>query len=139
MSCKTDQFLSTLAAGRGGTCITEEYRPFCSVFFFYLLCRYLSIYLSVQERDPKAHRFLGQVYEAQDNIEKAFGCYKVSTSLSSRTSRFMPSYGADAVLIRQAYKCEILSQDFMIRALGRERICTKVLLAAPWSALAPCD
>lgn len=138
MSYKADE-IPTLAAGRGGTCVTEEYRSFCSVFLFYLLCRYLSIYLSVQERDPKAHRFLGQVYEAQDNIEKAFGCYKVSTSLSSRTSCFMPSYGADAVLIRQAYKCEILSQDFMIRALGRERICTKVLLAAPWSALAPCD
>ncbi|XP_046762290.1 E3 SUMO-protein ligase RanBP2 isoform X16 [Gallus gallus] len=44
--------------------------------------RYLSIYLSVQERDPKAHRFLGQVYEAQDNIEKAFGCYKRSVELN---------------------------------------------------------
>ncbi|XP_075381223.1 ranBP2-like and GRIP domain-containing protein 4 isoform X4 [Mycteria americana] len=38
--------------------------------------RYISTYLSVQERDPKAHRFLGQIYEAEDNIEKAFGCYK---------------------------------------------------------------
>ncbi|XP_040513537.1 E3 SUMO-protein ligase RanBP2 isoform X1 [Gallus gallus] len=44
--------------------------------------RYLSIYLSVQERDPKAHRFLGQIYEAQDNIEKAFGCYKRSVELN---------------------------------------------------------
>ncbi|XP_072195927.1 E3 SUMO-protein ligase RanBP2-like [Excalfactoria chinensis] len=44
--------------------------------------RYISIYLSVQERDPKAHRFLGQIYEAQDNIEKAFGCYKRSVELN---------------------------------------------------------
>ncbi|XP_065597118.1 ranBP2-like and GRIP domain-containing protein 4 isoform X2 [Cyrtonyx montezumae] len=44
--------------------------------------RYISMYLSVQERDPKAHRFLGQIYEAQDNIEKAFGCYKRSVELN---------------------------------------------------------
>ncbi|NXC46543.1 RBP2 ligase, partial [Penelope pileata] len=44
--------------------------------------RYLSTYLNVQERDPKAHRFLGQIYEAQDNIEKAFGCYKRSMELN---------------------------------------------------------
>ncbi|KAK9401802.1 E3 SUMO-protein ligase RanBP2 [Crotalus adamanteus] len=39
--------------------------------------RYISIYLSVQERDPKAHKFLGQLYEAENNTEKAVGCYKV--------------------------------------------------------------
>ncbi|XP_009695971.1 PREDICTED: E3 SUMO-protein ligase RanBP2 [Cariama cristata] len=44
--------------------------------------RYVSTYLSVQERDPKAHRFLGQIYEAEDNIEKAFGCYKRSVELN---------------------------------------------------------
>ncbi|KAM6291370.1 ranBP2-like and GRIP domain-containing protein 4 [Porphyrio hochstetteri] len=44
--------------------------------------RYVSSYLSVQERDPKAHRFLGQIYEAEDNIEKAFGCYKRSVELN---------------------------------------------------------
>ncbi|KAM6095039.1 ranBP2-like and GRIP domain-containing protein 4 isoform 2-T2 [Chlamydotis macqueenii] len=44
--------------------------------------RYISTYLSVQERDPKAHRFLGQIYEAEDNIEKAFGCYKRSVELN---------------------------------------------------------
>ncbi|NXT76556.1 RBP2 ligase, partial [Zapornia atra] len=44
--------------------------------------RYISSYLSVQERDPKAHRFLGQIYEAEDNIEKAFGCYKRSVELN---------------------------------------------------------
>ncbi|KAM6448060.1 ranBP2-like and GRIP domain-containing protein 4 isoform 2-T2 [Liasis olivaceus] len=44
--------------------------------------RYISIYLSVQERDPKAHKFLGQLYEAEDNIEKAVGCYKRSVELN---------------------------------------------------------
>ncbi|NXN28332.1 RBP2 ligase, partial [Nycticryphes semicollaris] len=44
--------------------------------------RYISTYLNVQERDPKAHRFLGQIYEAEDNIEKAFGCYKRSVDLN---------------------------------------------------------
>ncbi|NXX10960.1 RBP2 ligase, partial [Podargus strigoides] len=44
--------------------------------------RYISTYLKVQERDPKAHRFLGQIYEAEDNIEKAFGCYKRSVELN---------------------------------------------------------
>ncbi|XP_010177021.1 PREDICTED: E3 SUMO-protein ligase RanBP2, partial [Mesitornis unicolor] len=44
--------------------------------------RYISTYLSVQERDPKAHRFLGQIYEAEDNIEKAVGCYKRSVELN---------------------------------------------------------
>nr|XP_038027546.1 RANBP2-like and GRIP domain-containing protein 8 isoform X2 [Anas platyrhynchos] len=32
--------------------------------------RYISTYLSVQKRDARAHRFLGQIYEAEDNIEK---------------------------------------------------------------------
>ncbi|NXD85689.1 RBP2 ligase, partial [Halcyon senegalensis] len=44
--------------------------------------RYISTYLNVQERDPKAHRFLGQIYEAEENIEKAFGCYKRSVELN---------------------------------------------------------
>ncbi|XP_067151302.1 ranBP2-like and GRIP domain-containing protein 4 isoform X3 [Apteryx mantelli] len=44
--------------------------------------RYISTYLNVQERDPKAHRFLGQLYEAEDNIEKAVGCYKRSVELN---------------------------------------------------------
>ncbi|NXG17876.1 RBP2 ligase, partial [Grallaria varia] len=44
--------------------------------------RYVSTYLNVQERDPKAHRFLGQIYEAEDNIEKAYGCYKRSVELN---------------------------------------------------------
>ncbi|NWH82919.1 RBP2 ligase, partial [Piaya cayana] len=44
--------------------------------------RYVSAYLNVQERDPKAHRFLGRIYEAEDNIEKAVGCYKRSVELN---------------------------------------------------------
>ncbi|XP_070607187.1 ranBP2-like and GRIP domain-containing protein 4 [Erythrolamprus reginae] len=44
--------------------------------------RYTSIYLGVQERDPKAHKFLGQLYEAENNIEKAVGCYKRSVELN---------------------------------------------------------
>ncbi|XP_068524333.1 coiled-coil domain-containing protein 138-like isoform X29 [Anas acuta] len=44
--------------------------------------RYVSTYLSVQKRDPRAHRFLGQIYEAEDNIEKAFGCYRRSVELN---------------------------------------------------------
>ncbi|NXC07376.1 RBP2 ligase, partial [Orthonyx spaldingii] len=44
--------------------------------------RYISTYLNVQERDPKAHRFLGQIYEVEGNIEKAFGCYKRSVELN---------------------------------------------------------
>ncbi|XP_066841068.1 E3 SUMO-protein ligase RanBP2-like isoform X2 [Anser cygnoides] len=44
--------------------------------------RYMYTYLSVQERDPKAHRFLGQIYEAEGNTEKAFGCYKRSVDLN---------------------------------------------------------
>ncbi|XP_065594437.1 RANBP2-like and GRIP domain-containing protein 8 isoform X1 [Cyrtonyx montezumae] len=43
---------------------------------------YLLTYLSVRERDPRAHRFLGQIYEAQDNIEEAVGCYKRSVELN---------------------------------------------------------
>jgi len=31
----------------------------------------------VQERDPKAHKFLGQLYEKEGDINKAVGCYKV--------------------------------------------------------------
>ncbi|XP_071888497.1 RANBP2-like and GRIP domain-containing protein 2 [Anas platyrhynchos] len=44
--------------------------------------RYISTYLSVQKRDQRAHRFLGQIYEAEDNIEKAFGCYRRSVELN---------------------------------------------------------
>ncbi|XP_044525255.1 E3 SUMO-protein ligase RanBP2 [Gracilinanus agilis] len=44
--------------------------------------RYISTYLNVQERDPKAHKFLGILYEAEGNIDKAVGCYKRSVELN---------------------------------------------------------
>lgn len=31
----------------------------------------------MQERDPKAHRFLGLLHEVEENIDKAVECYKV--------------------------------------------------------------
>lgn len=45
--------------------------------------RHVSDYLKVQERDPKAHKFLGQLYEREGNISKAVGCYKRSVDLNS--------------------------------------------------------
>lgn len=39
--------------------------------------RHVSEYLKVQQRDPKAHKFLGQLYEREGDIDKAVGCYKV--------------------------------------------------------------
>ncbi|XP_072301227.1 E3 SUMO-protein ligase RanBP2 isoform X2 [Eucyclogobius newberryi] len=44
--------------------------------------RHVSEYLKVQERDPKAHKFLGQLYEREGNLSKAVGCYKRSVDLN---------------------------------------------------------
>ncbi|XP_017317433.2 RANBP2-like and GRIP domain-containing protein 5/6 isoform X1 [Ictalurus punctatus] len=44
--------------------------------------RHVSAYLTVQVRDPKAHRFLGQLYELEGEIEKSVGCYKRSVDLN---------------------------------------------------------
>ncbi|XP_071386487.1 E3 SUMO-protein ligase RanBP2 isoform X1 [Centroberyx affinis] len=44
--------------------------------------RHVSEYLKVQERDPKAHKFLGQLYERDGEINKAVGCYKRSVDLN---------------------------------------------------------
>ncbi|XP_018584881.2 E3 SUMO-protein ligase RanBP2-like isoform X1 [Scleropages formosus] len=44
--------------------------------------RHVSAYLTVQERDPKAHKFLGQLYEREGDINKAVGCYKRSVDLN---------------------------------------------------------
>ncbi|MEE6470252.1 hypothetical protein FKM82_008905 [Ascaphus truei] len=44
--------------------------------------RSVSSYLNVQERDPKAHKFLGQLFEIEGNVEKAVGCYKRSLELN---------------------------------------------------------
>ncbi|XP_028748290.1 RANBP2-like and GRIP domain-containing protein 8 [Peromyscus leucopus] len=43
--------------------------------------KYISTYINVQERDPKAHRFLGLLYEVEDNTDKAVECYKVIIGL----------------------------------------------------------
>ncbi|XP_063069341.1 E3 SUMO-protein ligase RanBP2 isoform X2 [Engraulis encrasicolus] len=44
--------------------------------------RHVSAYLSAQERDPKAHKFLGQLYELEGDVNKAVGCYKRSVDLN---------------------------------------------------------
>ncbi|XP_056412000.1 ranBP2-like and GRIP domain-containing protein 4 [Hyla sarda] len=44
--------------------------------------RCVSSYINVQERDPKAHRFLGLLYEIEGNVEKSVGCYKRSLELN---------------------------------------------------------
>ncbi|KAM8856290.1 E3 SUMO-protein ligase RanBP2 [Spinachia spinachia] len=44
--------------------------------------RHVSEYLKVQERDPKAHKFLGQLYESEGDINKAVGCYKRSVDMN---------------------------------------------------------
>uniref|UniRef100_A0A671X792 E3 SUMO-protein ligase RanBP2 n=1 Tax=Sparus aurata TaxID=8175 RepID=A0A671X792_SPAAU len=44
--------------------------------------RHVSEYLKVQERDPKAHKFLGQLFEREGEINKAVGCYKRSVDLN---------------------------------------------------------
>ncbi|MED6275365.1 hypothetical protein CHARACLAT_025835, partial [Characodon lateralis] len=44
--------------------------------------RHVSEYLKVQERDPKAHKFLGHLYEREGEINKAVGCYKRSVDLN---------------------------------------------------------
>uniref|UniRef100_A0A3B4UK30 E3 SUMO-protein ligase RanBP2 n=1 Tax=Seriola dumerili TaxID=41447 RepID=A0A3B4UK30_SERDU len=44
--------------------------------------RHVSEYLKVQQRDPKAHKFLGQLYEKEGDIDKAIGCYKRSVDLN---------------------------------------------------------
>ncbi|XP_034042305.1 E3 SUMO-protein ligase RanBP2 isoform X1 [Thalassophryne amazonica] len=44
--------------------------------------RHVSEYLKVQERDPKAHKFLGQLYEKDGEFNKAIACYKRSMDLN---------------------------------------------------------
>eukprot|EP00063_Salmo_salar_P054570 XP_014029405.1 PREDICTED: E3 SUMO-protein ligase RanBP2-like isoform X4 [Salmo salar] len=44
--------------------------------------RHVSVYLTVAERDPKAHKFLGQLYEREGDVNKAVGCYKRSVDLN---------------------------------------------------------
>lgn len=49
--------------------------------------KYISTYINVQERDPKAHRFLGLLYEVEENIDKAVECYKRSVELNPNAKR----------------------------------------------------
>lgn len=51
--------------------------PCSDILILFFSQRHVSAYLSVQERDPKAHKFLGQLYELDGDINKAVGCYKV--------------------------------------------------------------
>ncbi|XP_014444481.2 E3 SUMO-protein ligase RanBP2 isoform X2 [Tupaia chinensis] len=44
--------------------------------------KYICTYINVQERDPKAHRFLGLLYEMEENVCKAVECYKRSVELN---------------------------------------------------------
>lgn len=53
---------------------------------FHARSRHVSEYLKVQERDPKAHKFLGQLYEREGDINKAVGCYKVGKTFSGDTA-----------------------------------------------------
>nr|XP_030863668.2 ranBP2-like and GRIP domain-containing protein 3 isoform X3 [Gorilla gorilla gorilla] len=44
--------------------------------------KYICTYINVQERDPRAHRFLGLLYELEENTEKAVECYRRSVELN---------------------------------------------------------
>lgn len=48
--------------------------------------RHVSEYLTVQPKDPKAHKFLGQLFERDGETDKAVGCYKVRLSHMIRTA-----------------------------------------------------
>uniref|UniRef100_UPI00358F066E E3 SUMO-protein ligase RanBP2 isoform X2 n=1 Tax=Myxine glutinosa TaxID=7769 RepID=UPI00358F066E len=43
---------------------------------------HLSAYLCIQDKDPKAHKFLGQIYESEGDKGKAVECYKRSFELN---------------------------------------------------------
>ncbi|XP_050975605.1 E3 SUMO-protein ligase RanBP2 isoform X2 [Labeo rohita] len=44
--------------------------------------RHVSEYLTIQPKDPKAHKFLGQLFERDGETDKAVGCYKRSLDLN---------------------------------------------------------
>uniref|UniRef100_A0A9J7Z7I0 E3 SUMO-protein ligase RanBP2 n=2 Tax=Cyprinus carpio TaxID=7962 RepID=A0A9J7Z7I0_CYPCA len=44
--------------------------------------RHVSEYLTIQPKDPKAHKFLGQLFERDGETDKAVGCYKRSVDLN---------------------------------------------------------
>uniref|UniRef100_A0A9J7XRW5 E3 SUMO-protein ligase RanBP2 n=1 Tax=Cyprinus carpio carpio TaxID=630221 RepID=A0A9J7XRW5_CYPCA len=59
---------------------------FAKLFFeakeYELAKRHVSEYLTVQPKDPKAHKFLGQLFERDGETDKAVGCYKRSVDLN---------------------------------------------------------
>ncbi|XP_073702010.1 RANBP2-like and GRIP domain-containing protein 8 [Garra rufa] len=44
--------------------------------------RHVSEYLTIQPKDPDAHKFLGQLFEHDGETDKAVGCYKRSLDLN---------------------------------------------------------
>ncbi|KAL1268734.1 hypothetical protein QQF64_034097, partial [Cirrhinus molitorella] len=48
--------------------------------------RHVSEYLTIQPKDPKAHKFLGQLFERDCETDKAVGCYKRSLDLNPAQS-----------------------------------------------------
>lgn len=69
-----------LCVYKKGLCLLFLFENFYidNIFFFFLIhSRHVSDYLKVQERDPKAHKFLGQLFEREGEINKAVGCYRV--------------------------------------------------------------
>ncbi|PNI14661.1 RGPD8 isoform 3 [Pan troglodytes] len=44
--------------------------------------KYICTYINVQQWDPRAHRFLGLLYELEENTEKAVECYRRSVELN---------------------------------------------------------
>ncbi|KTG03727.1 hypothetical protein cypCar_00030871 [Cyprinus carpio] len=61
---------------------------FAKLFFeakeYELAKRHVSEYLTVQPKDPKAHKFLGQLFERDGETDKAVGCYKCATEVRGR-------------------------------------------------------
>uniref|UniRef100_A0A8C2IAS3 E3 SUMO-protein ligase RanBP2 n=1 Tax=Cyprinus carpio TaxID=7962 RepID=A0A8C2IAS3_CYPCA len=59
---------------------------FAKLFFeakeYELAKRHVSEYLTIQPKDPKAHKFLGQLFERDGETDKAVGCYKRSVDLN---------------------------------------------------------
>lgn len=59
---------------------------------FHAFARHVSEYIKVQERDPKAHKFLGQLYEKEGDINKAVGCYKVGKPCHRKKGKTNPVF-----------------------------------------------
>ena len=79
-------------------CVYSLSRGFCNIVPS--LPRHVSEYLKVQQRDPKAHRYLGQLYEREGDINKAVGCYKVGETSLRRKCREKPD-----LLMKQCIAC----------------------------------